>query len=102
MGNKIKFFLLIAFIIAGIVSIKLSGLDRYLDQERLSAVIDGAGNNELDARAEAYDIIISNTMVTAKTDRPVFSAVPLLTGIGEKELVNQVIEAVKKIQAQKG
>ena len=77
-------------------------LREYLDQERLSAVIDGAGNNELDARAEAYDIIISNTMVTAKTDRPVFSAVPLLTGIGEKELVNQVIEAVKKIQAQKG
>ena len=77
-------------------------LREYLDQERLSAVIDGAGNNELDARAEAYDIIISNTMVTAKTDRPVFSAVPLLTGIGEKELVNKVIEAVKKIQAQKG
>ena len=77
-------------------------LREYLDQERLSAVIDGAGNNELDARAEAYDIIISNTMVTAKTDRPVFSAVPLLTGIGEKELVNQVIVAVKKIQAQKG
>jgi PTS system galactitol-specific IIB component len=77
-------------------------LREYLDQQKIQAVIDGAGNNELDARASAYDIIISNTIVTTKTDRPVFSAVPLLTGIGETELVNQVIEAIRKIQAQKG
>jgi galactitol PTS system EIIB component len=76
-------------------------LREYLEQHRINAVIDGAGNNELDARASSYDIIISNTMVTTKTDRPVFNAVPLLTGIGEKELVEQVIEAIKKIQAQK-
>ena len=43
MGNKIKFFLLIAFIIAGIVSIKLSGLDQYLDQERLRTWISSYG-----------------------------------------------------------
>jgi len=43
MGSKIKFFLLIAFIIAAIVSIKLSGLDQYLDQERLRAWIEGYG-----------------------------------------------------------
>jgi uncharacterized membrane protein YdjX (TVP38/TMEM64 family) len=43
MGSKIKFFLLISFIIAGIVSIKLSGLDQYLDQDRLREWISSYG-----------------------------------------------------------
>lgn len=43
MGSKIKFFLLISFIIAAIVSIKLSGLDQYLDQERLRIWISSYG-----------------------------------------------------------
>jgi PTS system galactitol-specific IIB component len=77
-------------------------LREYLEEQKVPAVIDGAGNNELDMREGAYDIIISNTIVTTKTNKPVFNAVPLLTGIGEKELVTQVIEAAKKIQAQKG
>jgi PTS system galactitol-specific IIB component len=77
-------------------------LREYLDEQKISVIIDGAGNNELAGRASSYDIIISNTMVTAKIDKPVFSAIPLLTGIGEKELVAQLIEAIKKIQAEKG
>lgn len=43
MGSKIKFFLLISFIVAAIVSIKLSGLDQYLDQERLRIWISSYG-----------------------------------------------------------
>jgi PTS system galactitol-specific IIB component len=77
-------------------------LREYLDDRKISAIIDGAGNNELEGRAGSYDIIISNTMVTAKIDKPVFSAIPLLTGIGESELVAQVVEAIKKVQAEKG
>ncbi|HOG47805.1 MAG TPA: hypothetical protein PLJ35_06625 [Anaerolineae bacterium] len=76
-------------------------LRQYFEQARIPVVIDGAGNNELAGRLSAYDIIVSSTMVTVKTDKPVFSAIPLLTGIGEKELVAQVIEAATRIQAQK-
>lgn len=43
MGKKQRFFLLLTFIVAAIVSIKLSGLDEYLDQERLKAWIVGYG-----------------------------------------------------------
>lgn len=43
MGKKQRFFLLLAFIIAAIASIKLAGLDEYLDQERLRAWIAGYG-----------------------------------------------------------
>jgi PTS system galactitol-specific IIB component len=75
-------------------------LREYLDQQKIPATIDGAGNNELAGRAQSYDIIISNAQVTAKIDKPVFRAIPLLTGIGEKELVTKVIEEIKKIQAQ--
>lgn len=76
-------------------------LNQYLEKEKLSVHIDGAGNNELANRAPSYDIIISNTMVTIKIDKPVFNAIPLLTGIGEKELVAKIIDKVKEIQAQK-
>ena len=76
-------------------------LREYFEKEKLPVVIDGAGNNELAGRIGSYDIIISNTMVTVKTEKPVFNAIPLLTGIGEKELVAKVIQAAREIQAQK-
>jgi PTS system galactitol-specific IIB component len=74
-------------------------LKEHLDDQKINVIIDGAGNNELAGRASSYDIIISNTMVTTKIDKPVFSAIPLLTGIGEKELVDQLVEEIKKIMA---
>jgi PTS system galactitol-specific IIB component len=77
-------------------------LREYFEKEKLPVTIDGAGNNELPGRLGAYDIILSNTMVTVKTDKPVFSAIPLLTGLGEKELVAKIIDAARQIAAQKG
>ena len=73
----------------------------YFEKEKLSVLIDGAGNNELAGRAPSYDIILSNTMVTIDTDKPVFNAIPLLTGIGEKELVAEVIAKVREVIKQK-
>lgn len=43
MGKKQRFFLLLTLIIAAIASIKLSGLDEYLEQEKLRAWIAGYG-----------------------------------------------------------
>ena len=77
-------------------------LREHLENQKIYVTIDGAGNNELAGRAGSYDIIISNTMVTGDFGKPVFSAIPLLTGMGEKELVDQVVEEIKKIQASKG
>ncbi len=77
-------------------------LREYFEKEKLPVTIDGAGNNELAGRLGAYDIIVSNTMVTVKTDKPVFSAIPLLTGFGEKDLVAKIIDSARQIAAQKG
>ena len=77
-------------------------LREYFEKEKVPVVIDGGGNNELPGRIVSYDIVVSNSQVTVKTDKPVFSAIPLLTGIGEKELMAQVLKAAKEIQAKKG
>ena len=44
MASKTKFFFLIIFVISAIASLRLSGLDRYLDQERLRAWISSYGS----------------------------------------------------------
>jgi len=66
---------------------------------KVNATIDGAGNNELPYRIKNYDIILSNNQVTVKTDKPVLSAIPLLTGVGEKAQVEKIIELVREINA---
>ena len=77
-------------------------LREYFDKEKLYDVhIDGSGNNELPGRIASYDIIVSNAQVTVKTDKPIFSAIPLITGVGEAELVKQIIEKVREIMTKK-
>ena len=76
-------------------------LREYFEKQKVPVVIDGAGNNELAGRIVSYDIVVSNNQVTVKTDKPVFSAIPLLTGVGEKELMAKILETAKEIQARK-
>ncbi len=47
-------------------------------------------------RINSYDLVVSNAQVTVKTDKPVFSAIPLITGVGEKELLEKIIAKVKE------
>ena len=65
-------------------------------------MIDEGGKNEQAVRTVHEDICVSKAQVTVKTDKPVFSAIPLLTGIGEKELMAEVLKAAKEIQAKRG
>ena len=69
-----------------------------LEKEKLYVHIDGTGNNELASRIASYDMVVSNAQVTVKTDKPIFSAIPLITGVGEKELLTQIIAKVREIQ----
>ena len=46
-------------------------------------------------------MVVSNAQVTVKTDKPIFSAIPLITGVGEAELVKQIIAKVREIMAEK-
>jgi PTS system galactitol-specific IIB component len=76
-------------------------LREHLEKEKIYVHIDGTGNNELASRINNYDMVVSNVQVTVDTDKPVFNAIPLITGVGEKQLVDQIIAKVKEIQAEK-
>lgn len=43
MGKRLRFIFLLSFIVLALIVVKLSGLDRYLDQDRLRASIEGYG-----------------------------------------------------------
>ena len=76
-------------------------LREYLEKEKLYVHIDGSGNNELPGRIKSYDMVVSNSQVTVETDKPIFNAIPLITGVGEKELVEKIIAKVREIQEEK-
>jgi galactitol PTS system EIIB component len=76
-------------------------LREYLEEEKLYVHIDGSGNNELPGKISSYDMVVSNAQVTVETDKPIFSAIPLITGVGEKELVEKIIAKVREIQEEK-
>ena len=57
------------------------------------AKVDSADIKNLDSIISAYDIYITLTPnVSAGYDIPTFSGIPFLTGIGEEEILNQIIE----------
>ena len=74
-------------------------LREHLEREKIYDVfIEGTGNNNLAACIDAYDMIVSNAEVTVKTDKPIFSAIPFITGVSEEELVKEIVAKVKEIQ----
>lgn len=46
------------------------------------------------------DIVVATAQIPPREDVLVFSGVPLLTGIGQKELFDQIFDAIAKINKQ--
>lgn len=44
------------------------------------------------------DIIVATAVLQPRDDIPVFSGVPLLTGVGQKELYDEIFDAIAKIE----
>ena len=72
-------------------------LQEYLKKHGLSIIVDGCSVNELPFRSESYDIIVSTAQVPFHLNKPIFNAVPILTGIGEEELLEKIAITVKKM-----
>jgi len=51
---------------------------------------------------EAADLVVSTTRFTEDIDIPVINAVPLFSGIGEEEFIEELITTAKQIMQQKG
>jgi PTS system galactitol-specific IIB component len=71
-----------------------------LEKENLAVRIDGIGNNDLFDRISQYDIVISNVGIPENIGKPVFDAVPLITGIDEDNLYDKIINKVREIQTE--
>jgi PTS system galactitol-specific IIB component len=71
----------------------------YMEKLGLKVIIDGCSVNELPYRAKSYDIIVSTAQVPFDLGKPVFNAVPILTGIGEEQLMEKIAELVKEISS---
>lgn len=72
-------------------------LRKYLQDLEVKTVVDSCNINELPDRSHGYDIIVSTAQVPYDLGKSVINGVPLLTGIGEKETVEQIIKQVKEI-----
>jgi PTS system galactitol-specific IIB component len=74
-------------------------LREHLEAEKIyDTFIEGIGNNALAGVIATYDIVVSNAQVTVETDKPIFSAIPLITGVGEEELVKEIVAKVKELR----
>ncbi len=51
---------------------------------------------------EAADLVVSTTRFSEELDIPVINAVPLFSGIGEKEFIEELVTTAKQIMQQKG
>ena len=67
-----------------------------LEEVKLNATIDGCSVNELSDRAGGYDIIVSTAQVP-KMPQAVFNAVPILTGVGDDEVIADIIAKVREL-----
>ena len=68
-----------------------------LAEAKLNATIDGCSVNELPDRAGGYDIIVSTAQVPFKMNQTVFNAVPILTGIGDDEVIASILAKVREL-----
>ena len=68
-----------------------------LAEAKLNATIDGCSVNELPDRSGGYDIIVSTAQVPFEMAQAVFNAVPILSGIGEDEVIEGILTKVREL-----
>jgi PTS system galactitol-specific IIB component len=74
-------------------------LKEKLAERKLNVEISSCGVNELLYRTEGSDLIVCTAQVPFETKQPVVNAVPFLTGIGEQETVEKIVELIREINA---
>jgi len=72
-------------------------LKEKLAAAKLNVTIDSCSVNELLDRSTGYDIIVSTAQVSFDVKQVVFNAIPILTGIGEDELLADIIAKVLEL-----
>lgn len=76
-----------------------SHLKSYFDAKNISVAINSCSINEIPYRSEGNDIIVSSAQISFNTNIPIFNAIPILTGIGEQELLGKIEEKVIELSS---
>lgn len=69
-------------------------VQEYLEARNISVDIMTCSVQDLPNRLTGCDIILATAQVAFDTDLPVFNGVPLLTGVGDKELLEELTEKI--------
>lgn len=72
-------------------------VEEYMKERNIAISIMTCSVHDLPNRLTGCDIILSTAQVSFETGLPVFNGVPLLTGVGEEELLAKLAEEVIRI-----
>ena len=73
----------------------------YLAQHGISIEIMTCSVQDLPNRLTGCDVILATAQVAFETDLPVFNGVPLLTGVGDEELLEGLTKKIKELSESK-
>ena len=69
----------------------------YMQDKKLRVNINTCSVNDLLNRLSGIDIVLSTAQISFETGLPVFNGVPLLTGIGEEQILEAMAEKIKEL-----
>ena len=72
-------------------------VQEYLDERKIPISIMTCSVQDLANRLTGCDVILSTAQVSFESGLPVFNGVPLLTGVGDEELLEKLAEKIKEI-----
>lgn len=74
-----------------------SMVKEYMDERHIPVSIETCSVQDLANRASGCDMVLSTTQVAFDPGVPVFSGLPLLIGVGEEEVMEEMAAKMKEI-----
>lgn len=65
-----------------------------LEEKNIKANVNQCKLTEIPSKAEDYDLVVTTGKYKEKISTPLISGMPLLTGIGEEEKLEEIIQAL--------
>ena len=69
----------------------------YMEERHIPVSIETCSVQDLANRSDGCDMVLSTTQVPFEPGVPVFSGIPLLTGVGDDEILEEMAVKMKEI-----
>lgn len=67
-----------------------------LEEKNIKANVNQCKLTEIPSKADDYDLVVTTGRYNQKINTPLISGMPLLTGIGEEEKLQEIIDSIKE------